>query len=291
MIQLRKATSADKQRIMEISSTIWDGEDYLSEVYDKWLEDENGEFTLAELDGNVIGCAKYQKLKNGEAWLEGIRGDKNYTGKGLGHKITEYYINKAKQDKIETIRLSTFIDNYESIHIIEKLGFKRDGYFTYGFKPINKLTKIQRVDSVINIMSTATAWHFISNSNFYMMSNGYISEGWKFHKLDYELLNMCVRESRVFGVLKEGKIIAITIITEDKTNKNQINIGYIDGTVEGIKKLLDFITYKGVKNNMKAISIMSTLDDRILDMLELYDYEFIAEKQREVNVFVYTYKL
>ncbi len=291
MIKLRKAVESDKNRIFEISSTIWDGDDYIPVVFDRWLEDNNGELTVGELDGNVIGCAKYTRLNEKEAWLEGIRADKGYSGKGFGSAMTQYYIDKAKEEGIETLRLSTFIENYQSIHIIEKYGFKKDGYFSFYYKEVKDMEDAVTHENVINLMSASSVWHFITNSNFYMMSNGYISFGWKFVKLDYELLERLIKEGRVFGTLKEGKITAVLILGNEPTDPKGISIAYIDGNVEGIKKLLDYSQCYVKKSGLGFVSFMATLDDRIIDILEISKFNSIADNPRLVNVFVYTYKL
>ena len=49
MITLRKATASDKPRIAEISSQIWDGEDYVPDALDDWLNDPNGEVIVGML--------------------------------------------------------------------------------------------------------------------------------------------------------------------------------------------------------------------------------------------------
>ena len=49
MITLRKAIASDKPRITEISSQIWDGEDYVPDVLDDWLANLNGEVIVAML--------------------------------------------------------------------------------------------------------------------------------------------------------------------------------------------------------------------------------------------------
>ena len=49
MITLRKATASDKPRIVEISSQIWEGEDYVPDVLDDWLADPSGEVIVTML--------------------------------------------------------------------------------------------------------------------------------------------------------------------------------------------------------------------------------------------------
>ncbi|MFZ5352448.1 MAG: GNAT family N-acetyltransferase [Bacillota bacterium] len=291
MLKLRRAEEADRERILEISSEIWEGDDYLPNVLDAWLNDDIGEFTVGELDGRVIGCAKYTRLNSKEAWLEGIRGDKKYSGNGFGSAMTEYYINKAKAENLDYLRLSTHIENHQSLNIIHKYGFKKDGCFSFHYKGTDFDKSVEQPESVVNLMSTSTVWHFITKSSYYMMANGYMSCGWEFIKLDYELVDRLVKENRVYGTIKNGRITAVMILGDEPNYPGGISISYIDGNIEGIKKLLDYTDYYVRRNNKNFISIMATMDDRLLDLLQLSEYGHLLDKPREADVFVYIYKL
>ncbi len=58
MIEIRRAELRDKPRIVEISSKIWDGEDYLPLIFEKWVDEEGGEFSVITVDDVVAGCAR-----------------------------------------------------------------------------------------------------------------------------------------------------------------------------------------------------------------------------------------
>lgn len=290
MFTFRKVEVRDKERVLEISSKIWDGYDYIPHVFDEWIQDQEGEFTLAEYDGEIAGFAKYTQLTTKEAWLEGIRADKDFAGKGFGDAMTKYYIHKAKRENQETIRLSTFVENYQSKHIIEKNGFKKDGFFSYCFKEIKECCAKGQANAVA-IMSTATAWSYIENSRFNVLSNGYLSSGWRFYKLTYELLDGLVRSGNVIGILKEGRISAMTVIWGDLKQDKEISISFMDGDLSGIKTLLEHIEHLAHQENVKTIEFMSVLNEDLIDTLESMNYEFIYEKPKEVNVYVYTMKI
>jgi hypothetical protein len=44
MQEIRTLLPIDKPRILQISAKVWDGEDYLSEVVEKWLSDKTNIF-------------------------------------------------------------------------------------------------------------------------------------------------------------------------------------------------------------------------------------------------------
>jgi len=292
MYRFRKVSNADRDRVLEISSQIWDGEDFIKHVFDEWVSEVEGEFTLGEKDGNIVGFAKYTRLNDQEIWLEGIRVDEKYANQGFGKAITQYYLSRAKSEGAEVVRLCIHADSRESVKIVEGLGFKKDGYFTMGWKPMNKVeTAGQPTNNVINIMSTATAWDLITRGNAYYMSNGYISFGWSFLKATYELVDRLVKEKRVYGVLREGKISSVMVLTEDSHNDGGLSIGFIDGDMAPMKELVEFAGQQALKQGMNYCEIMAPMDDRLINVLELCGYQFLSEKYKEVNVFVYSKKL
>jgi GNAT superfamily N-acetyltransferase len=292
MYRFRKVTQSDKERVLEISSRIWEGHDFIQHVFDHWVSDVEGEFTIGEKDETVIGFAKYTKHSDSEAWFEGIRVDEKYAGQGFGKAITQYFISRAKAEGVDTIRLCAETSCKESIRIVESLGFKRDGYFTYGYKELGKDTKEPYVSkTVINIMSTATAWDLITRGNSYYMSNGYISYGWTFKKAAYDLVDKLVKDKCVYGVLLDGKVNSVMILTEDSHRDGGLNIGFIDGDMGSMKKLVDFAEQQAINRGMEYYEIMAPIDERLVNVLELSNFEFLSKKYKEVNVLVYCMKL
>ena len=292
MYRFRKVAQADKDRVLEISSKIWEGHDFIQYVFDEWVKDTDGEFTLGEKDGVVVGFAKYTKHSDLEAWLEGIRVDEKYASQGFGKAITQYHISRAKAEGVEVIRLSSYVGSKESIKIVENLGFKKDGYFTTGWKEFDKAASGPSVaKTVISIMSTATAWDLITRGNAYYMSNGYISYGWTFRKATYELIDELVKAKCVYGVLREGKVSSVMILTEDSHMDGGQNIGFIDGDMASMKELVDFAEQNALKLGRPYYEIMAPMDERLINVLELSSFEFLSERYREVNVFIYSRKL
>lgn len=292
MFRFRRVAQQDKDRVLSISSKIWDGNDFIQYVFDDWVKDQDGEFTLGEKDGIIVGFAKYTKHSDSEVWLEGIRADEKFAGQGFGKAITQYYISRAKSEGVEIIRLCAETACKESTRIVESLGFKKDGYFTFGYKKLDKaLVEPSVPKTVINIMSTATAWDLITRGNTYYMTNGYISWGWTFRKASYELVDGLVKDKCVYGVLREGKVSSVMVLTEDSHKDGGLNIGFIDGDMACMKELVDFAGHHALKLGMAYYEIMAPMDERLINVLELSSFEFLSESYKEANVLVYNMKL
>jgi RimJ/RimL family protein N-acetyltransferase len=126
MFSVRRMTPADKPAMMEISSRIWEGSDYLPAVFDEWAEDREGEFVAVLLGGRVVGCCKLTFFSPAHAWLEGLRKDPRLPEKGVGAAAARHFLAAlARRPGIRSVRFATYVNNRASIAINERLGFQK----------------------------------------------------------------------------------------------------------------------------------------------------------------------
>lgn len=153
MIEYRKLTHDDYDDIVEISKDLWDGADYLPELFHQWVDDGEGLFIGAvdSDNGKVIGTDKYSVLSDGTGWLEGLRMHKDYRGRGISKEMARLTLNHAKEQrrlgKIRTIAFSTHISAVESIGLMTKLGFKLSQQYILVQKEFEKMdSRLSRQD-------------------------------------------------------------------------------------------------------------------------------------------------
>jgi hypothetical protein len=72
-VTCRPAQVDDTPDVLELTHTIWEGEDYNPQVWQDWLADTQGLLAVAEHDGRVLGLGKLTCLAAGQWWLEGLR--------------------------------------------------------------------------------------------------------------------------------------------------------------------------------------------------------------------------
>ena len=118
----------DYDDVLDISKGIWDGDDYIPQVFGKWVNDKEGKFLGIQIDNKIVALGKYSKLKDNQGWLEGLRVHKDYRGLKLANKIADYLFDVAKKDlkenKIKSIAMCTHITTTQSIEMMEARGFK-----------------------------------------------------------------------------------------------------------------------------------------------------------------------
>jgi len=190
MVEIRQCRLSDREDIEDISSLIWEGEDYLSRVFDEWIDD--GGFFVALRDGRVIGTAKITFLPGKVAWLEGLRVHPDYQGKGIGRELNDFILNYAielRQSRvINAIEFATYYKNKESLHMAKKAGFKT----VKSFYVLNRKREGLEKEPTIAILSIGDL----------MSYKGYISAGWKFVKKTEESFKWVVERNKDYSTGK-----------------------------------------------------------------------------------------
>lgn len=151
MFDFRRVTHEDHQDVLEICKDIWDGADYLPELFHSWVEDTG--FFLAAVDkesNRVLAFGKYSVFPDGTGWLEGLRVHSSFRGLKISNEITDRLLDIAKRDLsegiIKRIAYSTHGTNKQSIHLMGERGFKlKERYITVfkDFKDIDTTMDIK----------------------------------------------------------------------------------------------------------------------------------------------------
>lgn len=126
----RIAVPADKAEVIALTRDIWDGEDYIGFVFDEWVHETVGEFTILEDEGRIVGFAKMTQVDHDAVWFEGLRVRSDSRGKGYGKALTDYQMRRAPELGYRKVLLATHSAN-QSVGIIEAQGFERIEAYKY----------------------------------------------------------------------------------------------------------------------------------------------------------------
>jgi len=72
-IALRKARPEDRDKVIWVESKSTPDLRYVPHVWDLFLSDATGDWRVAELGGEIVGCGKNTLMPDGSAWLETLR--------------------------------------------------------------------------------------------------------------------------------------------------------------------------------------------------------------------------
>ncbi|MFC2083328.1 GNAT family N-acetyltransferase [Candidatus Bipolaricaulota bacterium] len=288
-VNVRTASESDRSRILEISSQIWDGEDYVPALLDGWYAESAGEGALvvATLDDLVIAFAHRTWLCPGIAWLEAIRTDPAKQGRGAGKAITEYLIRSARNDGAARINLSTYIDNEASIHIVESYGFRLIGTFSYLERPPTLDPPGLSTDSPdIRPISKKETIKFVGDSEFLSLARRQFPRGWTFFPFDHNPSEAIARLECRLGFWQEERLEAVLCIRQSPDQSDWITVNFLDGSPAAMRNLLNgaLRRYSG-----KTLQTMVPVDngEHAASIELLRDAGFKSWSEFRPDVFVY----
>ncbi|MDK2952566.1 MAG: hypothetical protein PWQ77_2231 [Kosmotogales bacterium] len=127
----RDITLDDENDILNISRSIWDGDDYIPLVWKKFVEDNNNFFKGIEVDKKLIGFSNMVIFNEDSAWFEGLRVLNSERGKGYGKLVSRSMMKFALEKGIKNFYFSTYYQNIESIKLHEKMNFRMIKKYKY----------------------------------------------------------------------------------------------------------------------------------------------------------------
>ncbi|MCK4653393.1 MAG: GNAT family N-acetyltransferase [Candidatus Cloacimonetes bacterium] len=283
---IRNIKPEDKPRVLEIAAKIWEGDDYIPEVFDEWVKDQNGIFSGLWEDDKLVGFGRLYYLTPTDIWLEGLRKDPDINIKGVGEKFARYYFQKLKGKKINSIRFSTYFDNIASKKLNEKLGFKKILTLSLKTLEIKKKTRSGIPENLTTNFEFDELQNYIRNSNYLELSKNFIGKGWVVYPYSVELLTQFVNENKVI-VWLNNKTIKGAAFYSDVSYENIFWISFIDAENDRVyEELLNYLMNLVIEQDKKYIEILVPQDRLLLSFFESKDF-----KSWEQNNDFYLYEL
>lgn len=230
---MRVARAEDADGMREITRTVWDGDDYVPFVWDRWLRGHNGSLLVATQDGQVVGLQHVEVQPDGGAWLEGIRVAEAVRGQGVGEALVERGVSWAREMGCPAARLAVSSENAASNRLSEKTGFRVTGRFrgmkagaeTFGVESIAvRLAQPFDDEAIIDLLEIAG----------YTYPATY-TEGWTAYRLTRKRLRLLLAMHAVLvagGVSPEA--VAIATASNDRPS---LRLGLVAGSPAGIRAI------------------------------------------------------
>ena len=229
MMNIRRATPSDRERILAISAGVWEGNDYVPIVLDEWLTDPGGELLAVDVDGVLASFAYLTWLLPGHAWLQGIRTDPAYRGKGIGRALSQALVEKARQDGAVRISLSTYFDNTPSIRIIESLGFERVASFVFLERNREGPSLPPIEDPGISQLTMEEAVRFVLASPYLATARGWYPFEWLFFPLAARPDAFLGKTPYRIGTRREGTWRSVLCASAAREPEGPAFLSFLDG--------------------------------------------------------------
>ena len=270
-LYFRDLTNEDIPAILNISKYIWEGDDYIPDVIERWLNEKDhlayGTFLDKEMK-ELIGFGRVKMFSNGVAWLEGGRVKVSHQKKGIGREQLKYAIDYAIKAGARVAQYDTSSRNFGSLSLAKFHGFKEkkrmevlESEFNeiilkeYDFSDIRKISneeakKIYKKMDIGPGDELNIGWSYIPLTNLEDKNSLWLTNSDAIlQKIDISSKSLPEkpRENEVWIVVYGDPIAAPQLISytvEHELNKNEINIVAVYCQVEALKTIKEM----GFKN-------------------------------------------
>lgn len=235
-MKIRNAMTSDKETVLEFCKNTFSWGDYIADVWDSWQS--KGKLHVLEVDGMVVGVYNIALFEK-EAWIEGMRVHPQHRKKGLGKLMLTHAESLAPNP---IIRLIIDNENHPSIKLAKSMGYYlEDKWQLYSMLP-------EKWDSDIKIVREASEVTDMINSPTY-------ADSWKWLPLDEEELQKLIDQKRIAMSLDNDKTSAIGIWNRSNDFPQVLQIGYLNGTNNGIVDILRYVQNKAKELNCERIQV------------------------------------
>ena len=233
----RPAGERDYPDITEFCKNIWDGHDYVPEVWHRWFSDPNGLFATAEYDGHAIGCSHLALLAEGQWWLEGFRVDPEHQGLKVGSRLHDYVTDWWGEHCDGTLRLMTNSKNVAVHHLCERTGYVK----TFEVIGYEALPLDEPVENIAPIADIREALKFALASESLQLTGNRVDLGWRICTLDEHIIRNFSSETADYVhtfYWWKGKQGLFSVWDDEEDDTRTLVIGVLACALEDIPSLL-----------------------------------------------------
>ena len=231
--RIRPARPEDRADVEALCAQVWGGEDYIPQVWDEWLADPEGEFSVVELNGRVVALAKLSHVADDEWWLEGMRVHPNYRRLGVSRLLQAHQLQVAERLGVGVVRFATASYNRPIHRNALRDGFRRVAEFRHC--RADALPGPQALRP-LGPEDLEAAWGLIADSPIRQASGGLYEVWWQWRRLTKDRLAAHIAAGQVWGIDLDGKLAALAIVPAGP-GEEHLSVGYLDGTPEGLRAL------------------------------------------------------
>jgi len=236
-----------KEYVSNMVKDIWDGDDYLPMVFDKWVADKKGRFIGAYHQNQLVGLAKLSFYADGYAWLEGLRADPRLKIRGIASAFNKYMISLIKTlPDIKAVEFNTYYANFASIHCAEKNGFIKKAVYSYKVFDLNDCKElIVLKPNLLAQIDTDEILNYIKNSAY--LQENRLCSGWEAYPVLPEIIEEKFLQNRQYLCLKKENKLEALLLYETDSLQNTVHLCFLDSS----DKLKAEILLKNFINLMK----------------------------------------
>jgi GNAT superfamily N-acetyltransferase len=234
-VRIRRARPEDRPAMERICAHTWDTGDYIPEVWDEWLAGEDGPLLVAELgDIGVVSLNKVTHQPEGQFWLEGMRVDPDYRGRGVARRCLDYNLAYARERGGRVVRLSTGDYNTPVHKMVAHVGMER---VTTGLLRTAEALPGERRPAVLGPAVGDAVARFWQQSDVLRQNAGLYSRDWAWQELSAEQLAAMLGRGEVVAETAPGGGLAAVATIHHYPGDDEMWVGIADGEPGAVQAL------------------------------------------------------
>lgn len=285
-INIRVAQPKDKEDILKVCAKIWKGNDYIFNVIDEWLKNENSYFFVLEYDGKITHFERLRIPSDTDGWMEGLRGDTEYRGKGLAKKLSQYIIDFSKNKGLKVVRAATYFKNDMSIKLTKQLGFSVSFDFLFAWKKIenNNTSQINQKPVQLTKKDLSKLMEYINNSHLFKKDyKNFITNGWFYEKQSEYAWTRELEQGKLYTA-NPNKMDSILFLNKSNNDGERYVIAFLDGDKNSKDILVKFAEKKAYDDKVD-IGFLSPAESELSEYSRLNGYEPWEETKANIVIF------
>lgn len=225
-LNIRPAQAGDRDAMERICAHTFDWGDYIPNVWDEWLADDQGLVVVGELAGCVVALGKITFHTPEQAWLQGLRVDPDHRRRGIASAFHEYSLSYARERGARVARLGTGHHNTPVHAIAARSGMERIVRYVVWFAeplPDSPPPKFLSSDQAAQIQD------FLHTSPVLAHCHGLYSSGWEWQELSTERLLHFLDRGHIAAQPAPGGSLAAAAPVSAETDREEMWICFSEG--------------------------------------------------------------
>jgi len=256
----RRARPDDRAAMERICAQTWEWGDYIPEVWDEWLADDQGAFLVGELDGQVVTLNKITRQPSGQFWLEGMRVDPEYRRRGISVRSLDFTLAYAREHGARVVRLSTGSHNVPVHTVVTRAGMEHIG--TYVLWNADPLPGDPLRPLLLTPDHAAQVYAFLADSPVLAYTHGLYNANWAWQELSAERIGQFLNVAREPGYAQvlaqsapDGQLTALAIVQFDAEDRH-LWVLFADGQAPAVTALATAIRAYAAQLGAQHVQVM-----------------------------------
>ncbi len=232
---IRPARPEDRPAMERITAHTWESGDYIQEIWEHWLAGEDGPLLVAELGAHgVVSLNKLTHQPDGQLWLEGMRVDPDFRGRGIARRCLDWNLAYAREWGARVVRLSTGDYNTPVHRMAAHVGMER---VTLGLLRAVEVLPGGRRPAILGPQDADRVVRFWQQSPVLAASAGLYSRDWAWQYLSAEQLAAMLDRSEVVAELGPNGSLAAVATVHHHPDDDELWVGIADGEPGAVQAL------------------------------------------------------